>query len=145
MPHRVRQRSDKNELCKTLYSNVVLCKQAYDRKLTEVESQRAELEAQRLDLQRKLRDLQSANAEERARLKAQYQVTMPRTSAAVSACLRYAPNLQQTNIELPTFPSIAHAQASQLPDQCAHPALQDGTCDRTACAEAQSCIRGRQG
>ena len=39
-----------------------------------MESQRAELEAQRQDLQRKLRDLQSANAEEQARLKAQYQV-----------------------------------------------------------------------
>jgi len=57
--------------------------QAYDRKLTEVESQRAELEAQRVDLQRKLRDLQSANAEERARLKAQYQV---RCAAHTCSC-----------------------------------------------------------
>ena len=56
------------------YSDAAPSAQAYDRKLTEVECQRAELEAQRLDLQRKLRDLQSANAEERARLKAQYQV-----------------------------------------------------------------------
>ena len=43
-----------------------------------MEAQRAELEAQRAELQRKLRDLQSANAEERARLKAQYQVRRAR-------------------------------------------------------------------
>ena len=48
--------------------------QAYDKKLTEVEAQRASLEAQRAQLQQKLRDLASVSAEEQAKLKAQYLV-----------------------------------------------------------------------
>ena len=63
------------------------CEQAYDKRLMEVEAQRTELEAQRLDLQRKLRKLQSANAEEQARLKQQYQVGLIQ-HAASPACLR---------------------------------------------------------
>ena len=76
------------------YNGVPLPSQAYDKKLTEVEAQRAALQTQKSELQKKLRDLASASAEEQARLKAQYVVRL-KTTATQRSVLRCAFKLRR--------------------------------------------------